>query len=106
MNMELSEVIDLTGEWIGFYTGHYDEVIRIEQNGDWIEAIKVTGDDFVPAEAVTWRANLVTGSAEGQVAEKEFRNPRFVPGKLVVLGPEKIQFVWDGLGSVEYRKDD
>jgi hypothetical protein len=25
---------------------------------------------------------------------------------LKILGPERIQFVWENLGTVEYRKDD
>ena len=49
--------INLADEWIGHYAGHFDEVIRITQNGDQLEAIKVTGDDFVPAGAVTWNAS-------------------------------------------------
>lgn len=97
---------NLAGEWIGFYPGHFDEVIRIVQHGDELEAVKITGDDHVPGGAVTWRANLHTGAGEGQIAETEFRNPRFVPGKLKVLNPERIVFTWEKLGSVEYRRDD
>lgn len=101
-----SSDIDLSGEWIGYYTGHFDEVIKITQSGDQVEAVKITGDDYVPAGAVTWRANLATGLGEGQVAEKEFRNPRFVPGKLKILGRDRIVFRWIGCGEVEYRRDD
>ena len=35
--------IDLSGEWLGFYTGHFDEVVRVVQSGDWVEAVKITG---------------------------------------------------------------
>jgi hypothetical protein len=98
--------IDLTGEWVGHYAGHYDEFIRITQIGDQIEAIKITGDDYVPAGAVTWRVSLATGQGEGQIAEKEFRNPRFVPGTLTILNPERIIFRWMDCGAVEYRRDD
>lgn len=98
--------INLNGEWIGLYPGHFDEVIRITQMGDLVEAVKVTGDDYVPAGAVTWRADLATCRGEGQIAEQGFANPRFVPGKLSVLTPERILFVWENCGEVEYRKDD
>ncbi|MEW6156469.1 MAG: Cyclin D1-binding domain-containing protein [Verrucomicrobiota bacterium] len=101
-----TETIDLTGEWIGYYTGHFDEVIRIHQTDDRIEAVKVTGDDYVPAGAVTFRAKLSTGVGEGQIAEREFRNPRFVPGRLVVVSPERIIFCWENCGQVEFRRDD
>ena len=101
-----SETPDLTGEWIGRYSGLFDEVIRITQTGDQVEAVKITGDEYVPAGAVTWRADLKSGKGEGQFAELEFRNPRFVPGKLVVWGADRIKFIWDKCGSVEYRRDD
>ena len=98
--------MDLSGEWIGHYRGHFDEVIRITQRGEVAEAVKITGDDHVPAGEVTWRANLRTLRGDGQVAEQEFRNPRFVPGRIVVVDPRRIIFHWAGMGSVEYRRDD
>jgi hypothetical protein len=97
---------NLTGEWVGYYTGHYDEFVRIVQKGDVIEAVKITGDDFVPADEITWRANVNTGYGEGQIAEREFRNPRFVPGKLKVLDEDRIVFSWMNCGEVEFRRDE
>lgn len=98
--------VEFAGEWIGHYPGHFDEVIRIEQHGEQIEAIKITGDDYVPAGELTWRANLKTLRGEGQIAEKEFVHPRFVPGRLIVVNPERIIFRWDRCGEVEYRRDE
>jgi len=100
------ETLELAGEWIGHYPGHFDEVIRIEQHGEEIEAVKVTGDEYVPAEAVTWRANLSTMEGEGQIAELDFQHPRFVRGRLRILNTERIVFRWDSCGEVEFRKDD
>src|SRR5262245_10933316 len=77
-----TETVNLSGEWLGYYTGHFDEVVRIQQKGDYVEAVKVTGDDYVPADEITWRANVRSGRGEGQIAEREFRNPRFVAGCL------------------------
>lgn len=94
------------GEWIGYYPGHYDEVIRIYQRGEQLEAVKITGDDHVPGGAITWRADLRTGRGEGQIAETEFRNPRFIPGKLEIVNSDRIVFTWERLGSVEFRRDD
>jgi hypothetical protein len=98
--------LNLTGEWIGHYRGHFEQVVRIAQSGEEIEVVKITGDDHVPGGEVTFRANLRTGTGEGQVAEKEFRNPSFVPGRLAILTPERLCFTWEGCGSVEFRKDD
>lgn len=98
--------VNLNGEWLGYYTGHFDEVIRISQNGDYVEAVKITGDDYVPADEITWRANLRTGRGEGQIAEREFRNARFVPGQLQVVTPDKLVFTWESCGEVEFRRDD
>ena len=100
------QTTDLNGEWIGHYPGHFDEVIRIMQERNHVLAVKLTGDEFVPAGNVTWWANVQTGEGEGQIAEQEFRNPRFVRGQLTVINPQRIVFRWDNMGEVEYRKDD
>jgi len=97
---------DLTGEWIGHYPGHHDEVIRIHREAARWVAVKITGDSHVPAGEVTWRAEIPSGTGEGQVAEEEFRNPRFVSGTLEILGPDRIRFRWKDLGEVTYRRDD
>ncbi len=98
--------IDLSGEWIGHYPGHFDEVIRIVQNGDYVEAIKITGDDYVPAGEITWRATLRNLKGEGQIAARDFQNPHFVPGRLELVNDERIIFHWENCGEVEYRRDD
>jgi hypothetical protein len=97
---------NLNGEWIGHYRGHYDQVVKITQQGDEVVAVKITGDEHVPGGAVTFRANIKTGVGEGQVAEKEFRNPCFVPGKLEIVNAERIVFTWENCGKVEFRKDE
>jgi hypothetical protein len=97
---------DLSGEWLGRYPGHFDEIIVIAQDGPELQAVKVTGDEHVPAGETTWRADLRTLRGEGQVAEREFRRPRFVPGQLEVIHADLIIFHWENMGSVEYRRDD
>lgn len=97
---------DLTGEWIGRYPGHFDETVVITQDDASIVATKVTGDEHVPAGEITWRADLHTLRGEGQVAEREFRRPRFVPGRLEIVSADLIAFHWDSVGRVEYRRDD
>lgn len=106
MNVLAQISTELDGEWIGYYPGHFDEVVKIVQKGVFVEAIKITGDDYVPAGAVTWRANLETLEGEGQIAEREFQNPRFVPGRLRILSDERIIFQWAKCGEVEYRRDE
>ncbi len=98
--------IDLNGEWIGHYTGHFDEVVLITQSGTHVEARKITGDEYIPAGELTWRADLRTLHGEGQIADRDFRNPRYIPGRLVVMSRDRIAFEWAGIGSVEYRRDD
>lgn len=102
----MKEVPNLNGEWIGRYPGHFDEVIRIMSDRGHALAVKLTGDNHVPAGNVTWWANLETGDGQGQIAEEEYRNPRFVPGRLTILSADRIVFKWERLGEVEYRRDD
>jgi hypothetical protein len=100
------DTVPFTGEWIGHYPGHFDEVIRISQQGELLEAVKVTGDDYVPDGAVTWRVNLLTLRGEGQISERDFKNARFVPGWLIIVSPERIIFRWQNCGEVEFRRDE
>jgi hypothetical protein len=102
----IEKVPDLNGEWIGYYPGHYDEVVRIVDDRTTAEAIKITGDDNVPAGETTWRAHLRTGIGEGQVAEAGYRNPLFVPGRLHIVNKDRIIFHWENFGAVEFRRDD
>lgn len=99
--------IDLSGDWIGHYHGHHDEVVRVTHTGNRVEVVKVTGDANVPAGEVTFRAELdgIAGTGEGQIAETEFRNPRFIPGRLRVIDADHFVFEWLGLGAVEFRRD-
>ena len=97
---------NLTGDWIGNCTGHFEEYLRIEQEGSLAIATKITGDDHVPAGQITWRADVATGDGEGQIAEHDFRNARFIPGRLFIRNREHIRFEWCGVGAVEFRRDD
>ena len=104
--MPQARLKDLRGEWIGRYPGHFDEIVAITQEDTRVTAVKITGDEHVPAGEITWRADLATWQGEGQVAEREFHRPRFVPGRLEVISPDLIAFHWENIGSVEYRRDD
>ena len=106
MISESAPLPDLTGEWIGRYPGHFDEIIRISLRGNLLEALKLTGDEHVPGGEITWRADITTLAGQGQVAEREFRRPRFVPGQLEVISADLIVFHWEKIGSVEFRRDD
>lgn len=96
----------LAGEWIGNYRGHFEEVIRLELVDHLWVATKITGDENVPAGEITWRVDPSTFVGEGQIAGEGFTQPRFIPGHLQLLAPDRILFHWQDLGRVEYRKDD
>ena len=98
--------LDLTGEWIGSYPGHFDEIVRIAHVGPRVEAIKISGDEHIPAGEMTWWVDANTLVGEGQVAEREFHQPRFVPGRLQILRDDLIIFHWENVGAVEFRRDD
>lgn len=102
----MSTLPDFSGDWIGGYVGHFDEMVRIERCGPAYVATKVSGDDYVPDGEMTWRVDVASLHGEGQIAEAGFRNPRFVPGRLEVIDRDHIVFHWFGVGRVEYRRDD
>lgn len=96
---------NLAGTWTGFYGGELGtQVVRIEQDGALVTAIKVTGDRSVPAGQVTWCADLRTMTGKGTIADSGFRNPQIVPGKLVIESPDQLQFTWEPWGPVTFRR--
>lgn len=99
--------IDLNGDWICHYRGHHDEIVRIVRQGNMVEAAEGTGDPNAPTGEVTFRAEIdgMQGKSEGQIAEAEFRNPRFIPGRLRILEENHIEFEWSGLGKVEFHRN-
>jgi hypothetical protein len=103
-NQNAANYDNFLGEWIGHYED-FNQVVNITRIHDCIQAKKITGDDYVPAEEITWMAHLYTYEGQGQVAEKGFRNPRWVPGRLEIVSSEIIIFHWEEHGCVEFRKD-
>jgi len=98
---------DLEGEWVGHYRGHTEQTIRFMVIDGWLVATKITGDEHVPGGNITFKANLNdNGHGFGQVAEKEFRNSTWVPGRLIVEDKEHVSFTWENCGVVHFRKDD
>ncbi|TNF34996.1 MAG: DUF3506 domain-containing protein [Gammaproteobacteria bacterium] len=97
---------DLRGQWIGEYPCCGVETIEVSQRGHRVQATKVTGDDYVPAGEVTWRASVESGEGEGQIADKGFANARFIAGTLTVLDHDTIQFEWGQSLTVIYSRVD
>ena len=101
-----SAVPDLRGQWIGTYPCCGVETLEITQQGQRVQATKIIGDDFVPAGEVSWRANVESGSGEGQIAEMGFTNARFISGRLTMLDENTIQFEWGDVLTVIYSRLD
>lgn len=98
--------IDLNGEWIGDYGRHGFEKLRIYQKGYDVTAIKLTGDENVPAGQVTWKMTLDINQNKGkgfmQIAETGYKNPTWVTSYLNVVDRNSLQitwFVYDYLGN-------
>ncbi|WJX46513.1 Protein EXUTER 1, chloroplastic-like [Trifolium repens] len=118
----------LNGLYIGAYGLYSSEVIQMRRRyGQWqedgraketpdlefyeyVEALKLTGDPYVPAGQVAFRAKvgkryqlphkgiipeefgvIARYKGEGRLAEPGFQNPRWVDGELVILDGKHIK---------------
>ncbi|CAK8577951.1 unnamed protein product [Lathyrus sativus] len=118
----------LNGLYIGTYGLYSSEVIQMRHRyGQWqedgrakatsdlefyeyVEALKLTGDPYVPAGQVAFRAKvgkmhqlphkgiipeefgvIARYKGEGRLAEPGFQNPRWVDGELVILNGKHIK---------------
>jgi hypothetical protein len=117
-----------SGLYIGAYGLYSSEVIQMRRRyGQWqedgraketpdlefyeyVEALKLTGDPYVPAGQVAFRAKvgkryqlphkgiipeefgvIARYKGEGRLAEPGFQNPRWVDGELVILDGKHIK---------------
>lgn len=93
------EVTSLAGIWFasGFTCpGAYvppEEEIKITQDGALATAIKVIGDDCVPAGAITWRGNVAGTSfpVQVQVSTGPRAPLRFRDATVSLTGPDTLE---------------
>ncbi|KAK7853623.1 beta-ureidopropionase [Quercus suber] len=103
----------LNGLYIGAHGLYTSEVIHLRRKfGQWQEdeAVKLTGDPYVPAGKVAFRAKvgkryqlphkgiipeefgvIARYKGQGRLADPGFRNPRWVDGELVILDGKYIK---------------
>jgi len=92
-------VASLVGTWFasGFTCpGAYvppEEEIRITQDGPFATAIKVIGDDCVPAGAITWRGSVGGKSfpVQVQVSDRPKTPLRFRDATVTLTGPDTLE---------------
>lgn len=82
------------GRWVGDYPSG-PEVVEIQQIGPILQAVKVFGNEYVPAGAVTWRVFLGNMTGEGRIGDRETRVMRFVPGFITIVNRDRIRFTWE-----------
>lgn len=118
---------ELAGLWSGIYGPHGVEVVNVSYTDEEIIATKLLGDPNVPCGKVTFRVTLSSENTDapvdfplthiapreenafkisrmykgrGRIAENNYRNPKWVPGRLLVQHNGNIAFLWEDVNFV------
>lgn len=118
---------ELAGLWSAIYGPHGVEIVNVSYTDEEIIATKLLGDPNVPCNKVTFRATLSSENTDapldfllthitpgeenalnisrmykgrGRIAESNYRNPKWVPGQLLVQQNGNIAFLWEDVHFV------
>lgn len=115
----------LEGQWIGMYSGHGFEIIKLEYsleddlvNSNYhthkLTAKKLTGDVNVPEGQITFYCEQTIEKSEivlpipgrGQIADTGFINPRYIRGSLHSLLEDRsgFIFIWHDMGGIVFLR--
>jgi hypothetical protein len=92
------------GRWIGQYP-ETEQTVDIEQHGAQLLAVKVTGNDYMPAGVATFAVDLDTMDAIGFTGNRETGEMQSVPGRITVIDRDRFRFQWRGHGGVIFRRE-
>jgi len=118
---------ELAGLWSAIYGPHGMEIVNVSYTHEEIIATKLLGDPNVPCSKVTFRATLSSENMDvpvdfplthiahgeenafkisrmytgcGRVAENNYHNPKWVPGRLLVQHDDSMAFLWEDVNFV------
>ena len=95
-----------------------------------IYAKKLIGDQYIPSGEISWRVGVgvdpespryIKGDdiilskrknrkdvyflkGKGQIADYDFKNPKWIYGELTILNEREILFKWENYGCINYRR--
>jgi TPR repeat protein len=78
--------------WVGRYAFRGKQVVEIRRDGDFIVAVKVTGDwQFGSKGVISWRGNVRTRQIEGQMRQTLTGPLVWVPGRIDKFEEDRIE---------------
>jgi len=89
---------NLSGYWIGDYSGHGFELIKIYHKGYKAYGKKLTGDPNVPAGKLSWKMTFGEDMMEGKgfihLAESGYNNPRWSTAYIEAYEKDLVKIIW------------
>ena len=63
----------------------------------------IKGDDIILSKRKN-RKDVYFLKGKGQIADYDFKNPKWIYGELTILNEREILFKWENYGSINYRR--
>jgi len=89
---------NFSGVWVACFGTHGEEFVNVRHSGYKIEAVKITGDPYIPAGKPTFNIwlsdDLTSGEGEIHLADEGYIDPKWGKASMAVTSRDSFDILW------------